>query len=163
MRLAAKLGAGLAVAGLALTGLTLVVGLARGASQPRASNRLLSSAVVSLEKAKKESFAWGTLHSYFTKESYGTRDGLAAVAVIQPGRQIHPPHKHAEEEYLMVLEGTGTWSLNGRSFPARSGDMLYAAPWDLHGIKNTGKSRLKFAVWKWNGKRDWRPPAPPTD
>ncbi|HEY5807062.1 MAG TPA: cupin domain-containing protein [Povalibacter sp.] len=110
------------------------------------------SAVISQQQAQRQDFDWGSLYTYYEGESYGTRDGLAAVAVIRPGREIHPPHEHPEEEYLMVLEGEGTWHLNGKEQPARAGDMQYAAPWDVHGITNTGKTPLRFVVWKWNNK-----------
>jgi mannose-6-phosphate isomerase-like protein (cupin superfamily) len=110
------------------------------------------SAIRAQQDAKREDFAWGTLYTYYAGESYGTKDGLAAVAVIKPGMEIHPPHEHAEEEYLMVVQGEGTWHLNGKEQPARAGDMQYAAPWDLHGVKNTGSTPLTFVVWKWNNK-----------
>lgn len=110
------------------------------------------SAILSQQQAKRQDFDWGTLYTYYEGESYGTKDALAAVAVIKPGQEIHPPHEHAEEEYLMVLEGEGTWSLNGKTQPARAGDMQYAAPWDVHGVSNTGDTPLAFVVWKWNNK-----------
>jgi mannose-6-phosphate isomerase-like protein (cupin superfamily) len=110
------------------------------------------SAILSQQEAQRQDFGWGTLYTYYERESYGTRDGLAAVAVIKPGSEIHPPHQHAEEEYLMVVEGHGTWHLNGRERAAKPGDMQYAAPWDAHGIKNTGTAPLRFVVWKWNSK-----------
>ena len=108
--------------------------------------------MVSLEKAAKDPADWGTFHAYYTGTTYGTTDALAGVAVIKPGMEIHPPHEHTEEEFLMVLSGNGTWHLNGDEFPANTGDMLYAAPWDIHGITNTGNTPLKFVVWKWNNK-----------
>jgi len=86
---------------------------------------------------------------------------LTGVAVIKPGMEIHPPHQHAEEEYLMVTEGQGTWHLNGKTFAAQKGDILYAAPWDVHGIKNTGTTPLTFVVWKWNNKGLALPTKPP--
>jgi mannose-6-phosphate isomerase-like protein (cupin superfamily) len=110
------------------------------------------SAIRAQSEARREDAAWGTLYTYYAGQTRGTRDGLAAVAVIRPGQEIHPPHEHAEEEYLMVLEGDGTWHLNGRERPARAGDMQYAAPWDLHGIRNTGRVPLRFVVWKWQSK-----------
>jgi oxalate decarboxylase/phosphoglucose isomerase-like protein (cupin superfamily) len=30
--------------------------------------------------------------------------------------------------------------------------MQYAAPWDIHGVTNTGSKPLTFVVWKWNSK-----------
>lgn len=118
----------------------------------QSASNLLSSAVVTAKEAKTESADWGNFFTYYQGETYGTRDVLTGVAVIKPGQEIHPPHQHAEEEYLMVVEGNGTWHLNGKSFAAQQGDILYAAPCDVHGIKNTGKIALKFVVWKWNNK-----------
>ena len=111
-----------------------------------------TSSIVSESQAKRQVNPWGTLYTYAEGETYTTKDGLAAVAVIKPGMEIHPPHQHAEEEYVLVTEGTGVWSLNGKERPAKAGDMQYAAPWDMHGIRNTGKTPLRFVVWKWNGK-----------
>lgn len=108
--------------------------------------------VVSEESAHVETFDWGRLITYFDADTYSATESLTAVAVIDPGKQIHPPHVHSEEEYLMVLEGDGTWSVEGREFEASVGDILYAAPWDEHGIRNTGSQPLKFVVFKWNPK-----------
>ena len=66
------------------------------------------SFIKSLEGAKREDFEWGSLYTYDEGETYSAKDGLAAVAVIKAGMEIHPPHQHAEEEYLIVAEGTGT-------------------------------------------------------
>lgn len=138
----AVVGLTLALAGCSVAGTSAT-------PQPRA---LQPSAILAERDAKREDFDWGTLYTYYTTETHGTRDVLAAVAVIEPGREIHPPHRHAEEEYLMVVEGRGTWHLNGRERPAQAGDMQYAAPWDVHGISNTGTAPLRFVVWKWNGR-----------
>ena len=110
------------------------------------------SSITAQADAKTETHPWGTLITYAEGETHGTRDALAAVAIINPGMEIHPPHEHAEEEYLMVTEGSGTWSLNGLERAAGPGDMLYAAPWEIHGITNSGAEPMTFVVWKWNSK-----------
>ncbi len=130
----------------------LVLALTAGVAVSKHRGAFQASAIVSQQEAQRQDFEWGTLFTYFNKETYGTRDGLTAAAVIKPGWEIHPPHQHAEEEYLMVVEGSGTWHLNGRERDAKPGDMQYAAPWDVHGIKNTGTTPLRFVVWKWNSK-----------
>jgi len=112
----------------------------------------IDTGVVTQETAKTQTFEWGKLISYFEGESYATKDALTAVAIINPGMEIHPPHKHYEEEYLMVVEGEGTWSVMGKEFKAKAGDILYAKPWDLHGISNTSDKPLKFVVFKWGYK-----------
>lgn len=120
----------------------------------------LETGVVPAGEAVTEHFDWGQLVTYYAGDSYAATDSLTAVAIIKPGMQIHPPHVHSEEEYLMVLEGEGTWSVEGREFPATAGDVLYAAPWDEHGISNTGTKPLKFVVFKWNPKPVEPMPAP---
>ncbi len=96
--------------------------------------------------------AWGNFKAYYAGKTNFTKDTLAGVAVIKPGQEIHPPHKHEEEEFLMVLEGNGTWTIGNKDFPANAGDMIYAESWDLHGLKNTGATPLKFVVFKYNKK-----------
>lgn len=112
----------------------------------------IKTAVVEAKAAKAEDFEWGKLMTYYSGESYAAVDTFTGVAIINPGMEIHPPHVHSEEEYLMVLEGEGTWTVKGKDFPAKAGDMLYAAPWDEHGLKNTGSTALSFVVVKWNSK-----------
>lgn len=112
----------------------------------------IKTSVVSAKAAKTENFEWGQLITYYAGESWSTKDALTAVAIMNAGMEIHPPHIHSEEEYLMVIEGEGTWTVKDKDFKASAGDILYAAPWDLHGLKNTGKKPLKFVVFKWNPK-----------
>ena len=115
----------------------------------------LESQIMQADKVENLSEDWGKLILYTPENgttTYGTRNTLTAVAIIDPGQEIHPPHEHAAEEFLYVVEGSGTWSLNGKEQAAQAGDMLYAKPWDIHGIKNTGSSPLTFFVVKWDNK-----------
>lgn len=120
------------------------------AALPAASGPAMPSVIMTMDAATVDDADWGEFLLYSTEDTIGTRASLTGVAIIKPGEEIHPPHRHAEEEYLMVLEGEGTWSLLGEERTAKAGDMLYAAPWDIHGITNTGDVPLKFVVWKWN-------------
>ena len=112
----------------------------------------LTSAVVSASDAALDEEAWGNFRAYFTGQTYGTEEALSGLANIRAGEQIHAPHRHADEEYLLITQGEGTWHLNGKDFPAKAGDMLYAAPWDYHGVKAAAHSDLQFVVFKWSNK-----------
>ena len=129
-----------------------VVLLLHGCSTRQGNPDSQSSAIRAQTDATAEQHEWGTFYTYYSGQSYGTTDALAGVAVLKPGFEIHPPHQHAEEEYLTLVEGEGVWHLNGREQRAVAGDMLYAAPWDFHGVKNTGTTPLRFVVWKWNSR-----------
>ena len=53
---------------------------------------------------------------------------------------------------MEITEGEGTWHLNDKDLPARKDDVVYAAPWDFHGLTNTGSKPLTFFVVKWGSK-----------
>ena len=133
-------------------------GAAASAQQP--DRAPLKSQVLTWEQTKSHSAEWGTMHRYFAGETFTTEGTYVAAAVVQPGKAVHAAHRHAEEEYLAVVEGQGTWSLDGKRFPAKRGDMLYVASWVYHGLINTGDTPLIFLVIKYNGKGVKPPPRP---
>ena len=121
----------------------------------------IGSSVVTWAEAISKVSGWGEMRFYFRGETQSTSSALAAVAVVKPGESVHPAHRHAEEEYLVITEGSGRWHLDGREFPAAKGDVLHAAPWVMHGLVNTGDVPLSFFVVRWNSKGLPIPPAPP--
>jgi mannose-6-phosphate isomerase-like protein (cupin superfamily) len=134
--------------------------------RPRASGAAdqppptLRSRVISWKDAAPNKGDWGEMRTYFHGQTLGTKDAFSAIAVVQPGKAVHRAHRHVEEEYLIVTEGSGTWSLDGKEFPAKKGDVLYVEPWVYHGLTNTGKEPLTFVVIKYNGKDARLPPRP---
>jgi mannose-6-phosphate isomerase-like protein (cupin superfamily) len=120
----------------------------------------LRSGVVRFEDAKAEQGDWGEMRRYFTGETSGTKDVLTAVAIVKPGKTVHKAHRHAEEEYLILVQGSGTWSVAGKESPAKRGDILYAEPWVYHGVTNTGAEPLIFVVVRFNSKGVNLPPKP---
>ena len=121
---------------------------------------VLKSSIVSWDKASSHKSDWGEMRTYFKGQTRGTRDVLTAVAVVKPGKAVHRAHRHAEEEYLIINEGSGTWHLNGKKSPARKGDILYVEPWVYHGLTNTGDQPLTFTVIRFNSKGIEPPPQP---
>jgi quercetin dioxygenase-like cupin family protein len=61
----------------------------------------------------------------------------------------HPPHEHPEEEIMVVVEGTGEISVEGKTTRVEAGSTMYCAGGKLHGIVNTGKTPLLFYYFKW--------------
>jgi mannose-6-phosphate isomerase-like protein (cupin superfamily) len=122
--------------------------------------KLIRSGIVAWKDAPAHKGDWGEMRFYFRGESRGTRDILTATAVVEPGKAVHRAHRHAEEEYLIINEGTGVWSLDGKESPATKGDCLYVEPWVFHGLTNTGKTPLVFTVVRFNPKGVPLPPRP---
>jgi len=120
----------------------------------------LQSGVIGWDEAKSHTGDWGEMRRYFLGRTHSTEKAFVAVAVVQPGKAAHQAHRHAEEEYLAVVEGQGQWYLDGKQFSAKKGDVLYVEPWIYHGLTNTGKEPLIFFVIKYNGQRVPPPPRP---
>jgi mannose-6-phosphate isomerase-like protein (cupin superfamily) len=116
------------------------------------AERPFASGLVRGEDAVPTRGPWGEWRRYFRGETHGTRDMVVLVVTLKPGQAPHPPHQHAEEEFMILAEGAGTWHLDGKEFPARKGDVVYAAPWVMHGLKNTGAAPLTYYMVKWNNK-----------
>ena len=86
----------------------------------------------------------------------GPTGQLAAFAsglvTLEPGAQPHPPHRHPEEEVVIIGDGTGEIVVAGVATRVGPGDMMYAEANVLHGIKNTGSTTMTFYFTKMLGK-----------
>ncbi|MCS7237788.1 MAG: cupin domain-containing protein [Thermoguttaceae bacterium] len=120
----------------------------------------LKTQVVSWDQAQLREADWGQMRFYFRGETAQTTAALVAVATVLPGKAVHRAHRHAEEEYLILVTGEGTWQIGDRQFPAKRGDILYAEPWVYHGLVNTGSEPLIFVVVRYQGKGVPVPPRP---
>jgi quercetin dioxygenase-like cupin family protein len=114
----------------------------------------LASRIWRVADARKGGGDWGTIYTYTSEgtATVGTDSVLTAELEFLPGKQLQPPHVHANEEFQYVIEGGGTWFLNGKETPIQKGDLMYAKPGDLHGISNTTDKPLRFFVFKWISK-----------
>jgi len=74
------------------------------------------------------------------------------MCVLDPGATPHPPHRHPEEEFMIVASGTGEIVCGDRTTKVGPGDIMYCAGEVLHGITNTGQVPLTFYWSKWVGR-----------
>lgn len=79
-----------------------------------------------------------------------TVDRLAVHATtLRPGERAHEPHRHPEEEMIIVKEGTLEATLNESTTRIEPGSVFFVAPQDLHGVKNVGKGMATYYVLRW--------------
>lgn len=121
------------------------------------------SEIMSEADVQSDTADWGTFYPYFTEDTHALSPVLVGTAKIKAGQEIHPPHRHADEEYLMVTKGQGIWHLNGEERPAKEGDILFARAWDYHGITAANDSPLEFVVFKYSGRHIQAPTDPSPD
>jgi quercetin dioxygenase-like cupin family protein len=119
----------------------------------KTNGALLQSSVVKAEGIQPEGAAPGAkAYVHFN----GPTVQLAALAsgfvTLEPGAQPHPPHRHPEEEIMIVGRGTGEFSVDGVTTQVKTGDMVFAEANVLHGVRNTGPTQMTFYFIKVMGK-----------
>src|SRR5262245_45359504 len=83
-----------------------------GAEPP--AEKVLASGLVRAENAVPTRGDWGEWRRYFRGDTYGTKDMVVLAVTLKPGQAPHPPHQHADEEFMILAEGSGTWHLDGK-------------------------------------------------
>ena len=109
----------------------------------------LPSAVVAAKNAKVTHEPFGDLRVFFEGPTDQIKMMTAGSLMLKPGMSPHPPHQHEEEEFMVITEGTGEISMDGKITPVGPGCMMFSAAHRLHGIVNTGKVPLLFYYYKW--------------
>jgi mannose-6-phosphate isomerase-like protein (cupin superfamily) len=75
----------------------------------------------------------------------GNRRAQAATLVIAPGDcEGGPDNRHrGADQWLFVLSGRGSATVNGRRVPLREGALMLIEQGDRHEIRNIGRTPLK--------------------
>jgi mannose-6-phosphate isomerase-like protein (cupin superfamily) len=98
----------------------------------------------SMDKAKKTEVGY---QFWFADPNF--IDGRTLkLSVVAPHLATHPPHKHPEDEFFYVLEGTAEFYLDGKTKVAGPNTSFYCPSNVEHGIRNVGDTELKYLVIK---------------
>jgi (S)-ureidoglycine aminohydrolase len=66
------------------------------------------------------------------------------VTTLNPGQVSHAPHKHPQEEMILVRKGNAIVLLGDATQPATEGDVIFFASNSLHSLKNNGTEPLEY-------------------
>ena len=132
----------LPVATLAVATLAAVAAAQSGA--PALRSRVFDSVHIKPETTKA-----GERRAVFDAPTATLERFESHVTSLNPGQSLHPPHKHVEEEMMIVREGTVEATLNGQATRVEVGGMIFCASGEMHGLKNVGTTRATYYVLKW--------------
>lgn len=91
----------------------------------------------------------GERESYITRsliyhENTGIQQFRVGMIELEP-EQALGEHKHNCDEIMYVLDGTGTFVVDGKEYMAEPGDAIYVGPNVVHGgHKNTGDKTWRY-------------------
>ncbi len=109
----------------------------------------LPNTVIDEKNAKLTRETFGDLRVYFDGSTPQAKSMTFGSLRLKPGMSPHPPHEHPEDEFMVVTEGTGEISVEGKVTKVAPGSIMFCAGGRTHGIVNTGKVPLLFYYCKW--------------
>jgi uncharacterized cupin superfamily protein/MoaA/NifB/PqqE/SkfB family radical SAM enzyme len=94
---------------------------------------------------------------FFEGRSRNVRYLTAHMSELVPGHSPHPPHRHREEEILILLDGEVRISLpdlptdsSTTEFDLRPGHFVYYPAFFSHTLTNMGSTSARYLMFKWH-------------
>lgn len=72
------------------------------------------------------------------------------VTTLNPGEMPHLPHRHVNEELIIMREGECETLSNGKWIKVGPGSVVFNASNSLHGLRNIGTSPAVYHVINWS-------------
>jgi XRE family transcriptional regulator, regulator of sulfur utilization len=126
-----------------------------GAQQPAApaarsaDTTLMKSAMFTWESLKVEETKIGARRSVVRAPTATLDEFESHITTLNVGQQSHAPHTHANEEIIILKEGTCEAYVNGVWTPMSTGSMVFFASNVPHAIRNVGKTPATYHVVNW--------------
>jgi XRE family transcriptional regulator, regulator of sulfur utilization len=78
------------------------------------------------------------------------------ITTLNPGQSSHPPHKHPNEELVILASGKLEAMSNGKTRVLGPGSVIFNASNQLHSVRNVGDVPATYHVINWTspGMRD---------
>jgi mannose-6-phosphate isomerase-like protein (cupin superfamily) len=134
---------------LVVAGMTVVLTLAAGrwaASQ----GTVMSSSIFDWKTFKATPNKTGEVRKVFQAPT-ATLDELEChITTLNPGESPHPPHQHADEEIVVIKEGTIETFQDGKTGVVGPGSIIFQGANKMHSVKNIGTTPATYFVFKWN-------------
>ena len=71
------------------------------------------------------------------------------VTTLNPGMEPHPPHRHPNEELVLLDKGTVEALVDGQWKRVGPGSVIFNASNVLHGLRNVGSTPAQYHVVSW--------------
>jgi quercetin dioxygenase-like cupin family protein len=115
----------------------------------RAQNNVMQSTAFDWNSIPAKQTEVGSVRQFFRSPT-ATLDELEChVTTLNPGLQSHPPHKHPNEELVIIREGTVEVLVNGEWKKVGPGSVIFNASNQLHALKNVGPTPAVYHVINW--------------
>jgi len=119
-----------------------------GIAQSHSSGKL-SSSVFSWGECTEKKTIVGSQRPFFDTPTATLENLEVHATTIKGGEASHAPHRHPDEELVIVREGTLEVIINGKVQKAGPGSVIFFGSNDLHGMRNAGDTPVTYHVIRW--------------
>ena len=130
---------------LVLLVMLVVVALASAFDSPT----ILGSKVFDCDTIPSKPTEFGSVRSFVRAPTATLQELEIHVTTLDPGKMPHPPHKHPNEEMIVIRQGTVETLSDGRWERVGPGSVIFNASNQLHGLKNVGTEPAIYTVINW--------------
>ena len=93
--------------------------------------------------------SYGSVRSFFSSPTATLENLELHVTTLNPGQSPHQPHRHPNEEMIIIREGTVETLSNGEWKRIGPGSVIFNGSNQLHGLKNVGSGPAVYHVINW--------------
>ncbi len=129
-----------------VAGITLCSTLAAIAVADTIGRPTMKSSVFSWETLKPETTKYGARRAVFDTHTASVDRLECHITTLNPGEIPHPGHQHADEELLIIKEGTLEVQQNAATNQASTGSIIFQASNEYHGLRNNGTTPATYYV-----------------
>lgn len=131
-------------------GSVVVVGQAGG---------MIGSSVYDWKSMTTKKSAIGEARQVFRGPTATLEELEVHITTLNPGERSHPPHKHPNEEMIMIKEGTVETLSKDEWKRVGPGSVILNGSNDVHDLRNVGSKPATYFVMNWHTDKT---PAGPT-
>jgi len=91
----------------------------------------------------------GSVRQFFRTPTITLDELECHVTSLNPGLSSHAPHKHPNEELIIIREGNVEVLSNGEWKKVGPGSVVFNASNQMHALKNTGTTPAVYHVINW--------------
>ena len=132
---------------VAATTLSVCVGV--GAAFGQSEKRTMGSSVFDWTALQSKPTKVGERRDLFQSRTVTLDELECHVTTVNVGEASHAPHRHPDEEMIIVKEGTVQVDTAGELKTVGPGSVIFQASNVMHGMRNAGKTPATYYVIRW--------------
>jgi quercetin dioxygenase-like cupin family protein len=110
---------------------------------------VMGSAVFDWNSVPVKTTNVGSVRQFFSSPTATLQNLELHVTTLNPGQSPHPPHRHPNEELIIIQQGTVETLSNGEWKRVGPGSVIFNGSNQLHGLKNIGTTPAVYHVINW--------------